>query len=155
MKHSVTHPTKILGGKAEGDGANNLIKGKEMKYKLGLAIFLYLLIFRVETHAQQALPQQGAAELRVQLGKSLLITSQDPLQRVSVTDPAIASAVIVSPTQVLIHGMKAGSETLVLWDSNEQARSFNLVVDLDINSLRETVRQMFPSEALQVMQSGG
>jgi pilus assembly protein CpaC len=74
---------------------------------------------------------------------------------VSVTDPTIASAVIVSPTQVLIHGLKAGSETLVLWDANEQARSFNLVVDLDINTLRETIRQMFPNETLQVLQSGG
>src|SRR5262245_23508671 len=101
-----------------------------MKLKLGLALILSLLVLRIETRAQQtastitsapiltpeprsagqlALPQQAPADLRVQLGKSLLISSQEPLQRVSVTDPTIATAVIVSPTQILIHGLKAGS----------------------------------------------
>lgn len=147
-----------------------------MKSKFGLAILLSLLTLRFETQAQQlthsrveapilvgepgargdlAIPQQAPADLRVQLGKSLLITSQENLQRVSVTDPTIASAVIVSPTQVLIHGLKAGSETLLLWDANERARSFNLVVDLDINTLRDAIHQMFPKETLQVVQSGG
>jgi pilus assembly protein CpaC len=144
-----------------------------MKFKIGLVLFLCLLTVRVQTQAQQiaankpatptstseprspeqvALPQ--TSDVRVQLGKSLLITSQDAFLRVSVTDPTIATAVIVSPTQVLIHGLKAGSETLVLWDTREQARSFNLVVDVDIDSLRENIRQMFPGETLQVMQSG-
>jgi pilus assembly protein CpaC len=56
---------------------------------------------------------------------------------------------------VLIHGLKPGSQTLLLWDADERARSFNLVVDLDVNALRETMKQMFPNETLQVMQSGG
>jgi pilus assembly protein CpaC len=147
-----------------------------MKSKIGLVLVLGLLTFRIQTHAQQiaatkvampilaaearsaeqaALPQQTSSDVRVQLGKSLLITSQDALQRVSVTDPTIATAVIVSPTQVLIHGLKAGSQTLVLWDAREQARSFNLIVELDVNALKETIGQMFPGETLQVMQSGG
>src|SRR5215467_10619408 len=145
-----------------------------MKLKIGLVLFLCLLTFRVQTHAQQiaaarpgtpisttearsaeqvALPQPSS-DIRVQLGKSLLITSQDAFVRVSVTDPTIATAVVVSPTQVLIHGLKAGSETLVLWDSREQARSFNLVVELDINALKQSISQMFPGETLQAMQSG-
>ena len=136
-----------------------------MKYKLGFLLFLPLLMLRMEARAQQivtavaAAPQvalqQAPAEVRVQLGKSLLITSQEQLSRVSVTDPSIASAVILSPTQVLIHGLKPGSQTLLLWDADDRARSFNLVVDLDVNALRETMKQMFPNETLQVVQSGG
>ena len=103
---------------------------------------------------QIPLPQQASAEIRVQLGKSLLITSEQQLARVSVTDPTVAAAVIVSPTQVLIHGLKAGAQTLMLWDANDTVRSFNLLVDLDVNSLRETVSVMFPNETLEVVQSG-
>jgi len=141
-----------------------------MKRKIAIVLFV-CLILRVETRAQQSastelassalqipqipLPQQSASVLRVQLGKSLLITSPEPLQRVSVTDPTIATAVVVSPTQVLIHGMKAGSETLILWDSNERARSFELAVDVDVAGLRESIRQMFPNEKLEITQSGG
>src|SRR5262245_32472798 len=120
-----------------------------MKRTVGVILFLCLILC-VETQAQKP-----PTVLRVQLGKSLLITSPEPLQRVSVTDPAIATAVIISPTQVLIHGMKAGAETLILWDTNDRARSFDLVVDVDIVALRESIRQMFPSENLQVAQSGG
>src|SRR5262245_27598622 len=86
---------------------------KPMKLRFTLAIVFILFLVRLETPAapapqaaQVTLPQQGPSEVRVQLGKSLLITSQEELQRVAVTDPSIASAVVVSPNQVLINGLK-------------------------------------------------
>src|SRR6185312_2732488 len=47
---------------------------------------------------------QGAAPLRVMVGKSLLINTTERLTRVSVTDDAIADAIVVTPTQILMHG---------------------------------------------------
>jgi pilus assembly protein CpaC len=136
-----------------------------MKVKVALAILFTLVLVGLETPAapspaatqaaQVALPQQGPSEVRVQLGKSLLITSQEELQRVSVTDPSIASAIVISPTQVLIHGLKAGSGTLILWDNQDRPRSFNVSVELDINTLRESLRQILPGETITAVQSGG
>ena len=68
----------------------------------------------------------GEGTLRVLIGKSLVVNSAETLKRVSVTDPAIASAVTISPNQVLIHGLAAGSVTLLLWDLQERARPFDL-----------------------------
>src|SRR6266571_2750088 len=93
-------------------------------------------------------------DLRVQVGKSLVVNSQESLQRVSVTNSDIASALIVSPTQLLIHGMKAGTVTLILWDEQERTRSFNLTVELDLSGLGRMVKDIFPNEAIQVSQSG-
>ena len=148
----------------EQDRNISLSKGSgSMKVKLAFAILLSFLLVRAETPAatapatpvpQTALPQQGANELHVQLGRSLLIQSVDELQRVSVTDPTVATAIVVSPTQVLIQGNKAGSGTLILWDSQDRPRSFNVSVEFDLNTLRESIRQMFPDESIQVMQSG-
>src|SRR5678816_62620 len=132
-----------------------------MKLKFAFAILATLLVLRLETpaatapQAQVNLPQQGPTELRVQLGKSLLIQSQEELQRVSVTDPTIASAVVISPTQVLINGLKAGSGTLILWDNQDRPRSFLVSVELDVNTLRESLRQILPGETIQAIQSGG
>jgi len=134
-----------------------------MKLKFALAMLATLLVVRLETPAappyrqaaQVSLPQQGPTELRVQLGKSLLIQSQEELQRVSVTDPTVASAVVISPTQVLINGLKAGSGTLILWDSQDRPRSFLITVELDVNTLRESLRQILPGETIQANQSGG
>jgi len=136
-----------------------------MKSKIGIAVILCIfaagsqmkaLPVALMAPASEDTPfQQGPGQLHVQLGKSFLITSQQDLQRVSITDSTIASTVVVSPTQILIHGLKAGSGTLILWDSHERPQVFDLVVDLDINALRDTMRTMFPGETLQVAQSGG
>ena len=137
-----------------------------MKSKIGIAIILCIFAAGSQMKALPLAPtaalagedtpfQQGPGQLHVQLGKSFLITSQQDLQRVSITDSTIASTVIVSPTQILVHGLKAGSGTLILWDSHDRPQVFDLTVDLDISSLRETIRTMFPGETLQVAQSGG
>src|SRR4051812_2937864 len=65
--------------------------------------------------------QLGAAPLRVRVNKSVLINTRDRLKRVSVTDPAVADAVVVSPTQVLVHGRSPGEVTLLLWDEQERS----------------------------------
>src|SRR5580704_18851063 len=48
-------------------------------------------------------PPQGSAPLRVMVGKSLLINTTERLKRISVTDPAVAYATVITPTQVLVH----------------------------------------------------
>ena len=137
-----------------------------MKSKIGIAIILCIFAAGSQMKALPLAPtaapagedtpfQPGPGQLHVQLGKSFLINSQQDLQRVSITDSTIASTVIVSPTQILVHGLKAGSGTLILWDSQDRPQVFDLTVDLDISSLRETIRTMFPGETLQVAQSGG
>src|ERR1700746_3225331 len=50
----------------------------------------------------------GAAPLRVMVGKSLLINTTERLKRVSVTDPSVADALVVTPTQVLVNGLAPG-----------------------------------------------
>src|SRR5207245_4606547 len=137
-----------------------------MKSKIGIAIILCIFAAGSQMKAlpvarpaapatEDGQPPEVRAQLHVQLGKSFLINSQQDLQRVSITDSTIASTVIVSPTQILVHGLKAGSGTLILWDSQDRPQVFDLTVDLDISSLRETIRTMFPGETLQVAQSGG
>ena len=92
--------------------------------------------------------------LRVFVGKSLLVSSPEPLVRVSITDSTIASAVITTPNQVMIHGIVPGTVTLLLWDEEERARAFDLQVEIDVRSIRQTITEVFPSEAIQVGQLG-
>src|SRR5436190_3068566 len=94
------------------------------------------------------------ADIHVLVGRSLVVRSEENLQRVSVTNPAIASANVISPTQVLIHGLTAGTVTLILWDEQDQTRSFNLIVDLDLSALSQEFSQIFPNEDIRIAQSG-
>ena len=93
---------------------------------------------------------QGAAPLRVLVGKSLLINTTERLKRVSVTDDAIADAIVVTPTQILVHGRAAGEVSLLIWDELERSRSFDLRVDVDVRTAAEEEKRIFPDEQISV-----
>jgi pilus assembly protein CpaC len=95
----------------------------------------------------------GAAPLRVMVGKSLLINTTERLKRVSVTDPSVADAIVVTPTQILVHGRSAGEVSLLIWDELERSRSFDLRVDVDVSATAEEERRIFPDEQITVTPS--
>lgn len=96
----------------------------------------------------------GAESLRVFVGRSVLVDSVAALTRVSVTDPAIASATVISPRQVLIHGHQPGAVTLILWDERARIRSLDLRVERDLHPLREAFQKALPQETIEVSESG-
>ncbi|MGA3089843.1 MAG: type II and III secretion system protein family protein [Terriglobales bacterium] len=103
------------------------------------------------TSGQSVTP--GAAPLRVMVGKSLLINTTERLKRVSVTDPSVADALVVTPTQVLVNGLAPGEVSLLIWDELERSRSFDLRVDVDITAASEEMHRLFPEEQISVTPS--
>src|SRR6267378_3281025 len=101
----------------------------------------------------QEQPAQTSAPLRVMVGKSVLINTSERLKRVSVTDPAVADALVVTPTQVMVHGRAPGEVSLLLWDENERSRTFDLRVDVDVTSAAQEIRSIFPEEKINVSAS--
>lgn len=99
-------------------------------------------------------PQDTPAELHVLVGKSVVLNSPQILKRISVSDPSIASAVTVSPTQVLLNGLAPGKVSLILWSEQEKSIAYDLQVELDVVGIRDTITQLFPNESIQVSQSG-
>ena len=61
----------------------------------------------------QAGPAGPTAEaLHLLVGRSLVISSQARIFRISVADPTIVDALVVSPTQILISGKSPGVTSL-------------------------------------------
>ncbi len=96
---------------------------------------------------------QGSAPLRVMVGKSLLINTTERLRRISITDPAIAFAQVITPTQILVHGKSPGEVSLLIWDELERSRSFDLRVDVDVSACAEEEHRVFPEEQITVTPS--
>jgi pilus assembly protein CpaC len=96
---------------------------------------------------------QGSAPLRVMVGKSLLINTTERLKRISLTDPAIAYATPITPTQILVHGKAPGEVSLLIWDELERSRSFDLRVDVDVSACAEEEHRVFPDEQIIVSPS--
>jgi pilus assembly protein CpaC len=109
------------------------------------------------TAAVQQMPAQTAAAetegpqtLHLLVGRSLVITSPTKIKRVSLADPTIAEAIVVSPFQVLVNGKAPGGVSLLLWDEADQSQAFEVSVDIDILGLTQKIHEVFPAEAVQV-----
>src|SRR5215472_13957140 len=96
---------------------------------------------------------QGSAPLRVMVGKSLLINTNERLKRISISDPAIAFAQVITATQILVHGKTPGEISLLIWDELERSRSFDLRVDVDVSAAAEEEHRVFPDEQISVTPS--
>ncbi len=105
------------------------------------------------TEATPETESKGSAPLRVMVGKSLLINTTERLKRVSVTDDAVADAIVLTPTQILVHGRTAGEVSLLIWDELERSRSFDLRVDVDVTTAAEEEKRIFPDEQINVSPS--
>jgi pilus assembly protein CpaC len=105
------------------------------------------------TSLPPSMATQGSAPLRVMVGKSLLINTTERIRRVSVTDPNIADPLVVTPTQILVHGRSPGEVSLLIWDELGRSRSFDLRVDVDVSAAAEEERSVFPDEQISVTPS--
>jgi pilus assembly protein CpaC len=101
----------------------------------------------------QTAQPEGSAPLRVMVDKSLLINTTERLKRISVTDPTVAYATVITPTQILVHGRAPGEVSLLIWDELERSRSFDLRVDVDVSACAEEERRVFPDEQISVTPS--
>ena len=107
-----------------------------------------------QVQAGQASASESAQTLHVLVGRSLVITSATRIKRVSLADPAIAEAIVVSPTQVLLNGKAPGGVSLIIWDESGQSQAFEVSVDIDVMGLSQKIHEVFPSEPVQVTTSG-
>jgi pilus assembly protein CpaC len=88
--------------------------------------------------------------LHLLVGRSLVITSPSRIKRISLADPDIAEALVVSPTQVLVNGKKPGGVSLLIWDENDQSQAFEVSVDIDVLGLSQKIHEVFPTENVHI-----
>jgi pilus assembly protein CpaC len=107
--------------------------------------------------AQEPTPATNQAQessepqaLHLLVGRSLVITSPSRIKRVSLADPDIAEALVVSPTQVLVNGKKPGGVSLLVWDESDQSQAFEVSVDIDVLGLSQKIHEVFPSENVHI-----
>ncbi len=91
----------------------------------------------------------GLVRIDVTIGKSQVIEVKEPFDRVSVTDPNIADVFIIKPNQILINGKAVGVTSLVVFYP-EKTQFFDLVVQTDLELLRERLKQITPRDAIEV-----
>jgi pilus assembly protein CpaC len=71
---------------------------------------------------------QGPREIVLTVGKSLLVNSTAPIERVSVGFGEIADARVVDPREVLLNGKAPGETSLIIWQEGGNKLFFDVTV---------------------------
>ena len=112
---------------------------------------------QAENNQVSAPPSNSQETLRVSEGKSFVLNTNETIKRVSVTNSDVAQAMVISPHQVLVHGVKPGTVSFLLWNEEEQVRTFDLqvlAVPMNLEPLRTMLSKALPAQDIRVSQSG-
>jgi pilus assembly protein CpaC len=96
----------------------------------------------------------AAIPVEVTVGQGTVLTLKEDAKRVSLTDPNIATLILMSPTELLLNGKKIGTTTLITWNEEGKRTFFDVIVFGDLEELREQIKALAPDSEIQVEQAG-
>ena len=92
------------------------------------------------------MPAQGSAEdLRLTIGKSVVIDYPVDITRISTSNPDVVDASPVTAREVLLQGKSSGTATLVVWSKTGQRNFYNITVEQNLEPLRKLLADTFPT----------
>ena len=97
--------------------------------------------------------QGGPEEIRLTVGKSIVIDYPADIARISTSNADIVDASPVTGREVLVHGKSFGTVTLVVWSKAGQRNFYNITVEQNLEPLRKLIKDTFPAEDIHVQSS--
>jgi pilus assembly protein CpaC len=88
------------------------------------------------------------------VGRSTVLNIGAPIARVSLTSSDIADAMVTSQTQLLVHGKAPGTISMFVWNRAGEVHRYEVSVGRDVERLATQMKQLFPSENIEVRTSG-
>jgi pilus assembly protein CpaC len=114
---------------------------------------LCLVSVLVAAAASFVLAQGGPEEIRLTIGKSIVIDYPADIARISTSNADIVDASPVTGREVLVHGKAFGTVTLVVWSKAGQRNFYNITVEQNLEPLRKLLKDTFPNEDIHVQSS--
>jgi pilus assembly protein CpaC len=106
--------------------------------------------------------QDATNELALVVGRSVLLDTAQPVQRVAVGLGDFAEASVITPTEIMVNGKTPGETTLILWESGGNREFFNVTVRASnaptvdrMEGVRREIRTELPNQTIRVSQEGG
>src|SRR5579871_6955759 len=103
--------------------------------------------------ASSAWAQGGPEDIRLTVGKSIVIDYPTDISRISTSNPDIVDASPVTAREILVHGKSFGTVTLVVWSKAGQRNFYNITVEQNLEPLRKLLKETFPKEEIHVQSS--
>lgn len=87
--------------------------------------------------------QDSAKERKITIGKGEIISSDNPVERVAVSDPNIADLQVLNEKQIFMRARNLGITTFLAWEKGSKTPTrFDILVLPDIESLKEQLKEL-------------
>src|SRR5580698_3468310 len=114
---------------------------------------LCLVSLLLAAAVSSVLAQGGPEEIRLTIGKSIVIDYPADIARISTSNADIVDASPVTGREVLVHGKAFGTVTLVVWSKTGQRNFYNITVEQNLEPLRRLLKETFPAQDIHVQSS--
>jgi len=120
-------------------------------------VFVAALTGFLPVNAQAQAPQESMRDLQVQAGKSIILSSPVPIERVAVGFGDIVDATAVGPKEVLVSGRTPGETSLIIWQQGGNKLMFDVTVrpsrttaNNRIDAIRRELEKELPGQNVNV-----
>jgi pilus assembly protein CpaC len=82
--------------------------------------------------------------IHITVGRSVVLTSADPLRRVYVGNPAVLQTFTSGQKEVVMTAKAPGVSSMVIWEESGGSRLYTVFADIDPQALRASLTNAFP-----------
>ena len=92
--------------------------------------------------------QSATQELKLTVGRSVVIDYPSDVGRISTSNPDVVDAVPITLREILLNAKAFGQSTLVVWSKSGERGFFSVTVDQNLEPIQKLLKDTFPNEAI-------
>ena len=100
--------------------------------------------------SQHAAFGQQVEELKLTVGKSIVLDYPTDIRQISTTDPAVIDTMAVTTREMLLSAKAPGTSTIIVWSKSGQRSIYAINVEQNLEPLRRLLKETFPKEDIQI-----
>src|ERR1700736_5085456 len=138
-----------------------MMNNRRTTHTIALVLLVIMVLPPPMARAQTAARSENAVgasasieQLTLLVGRSVVIRTDRPITRVSLSTPDIADALVTMPYELLVHGKAPGTISLLVWSDNGKIKTYDVAVRRDLSALDDQMHKLFPHEAISVASNG-
>ena len=85
-----------------------------------------------------------ARSIRLTVGRGELLQFPVDVSRISISEPTIADAVVISPRNIVVNAKGVGNTTLLVWEPGAEPQRYEISVTLDLSDVEQELHLAFP-----------
>src|SRR5579863_2487210 len=96
---------------------------------------------------------QSAEDLRLTVGRSVVIDYPSDVRQISTSNPEVVDASPITTREILLNAKATGNSTMVVWSKTGQRTFYNVSVELNLDPLKRILKDSFPKETIDTHSS--